>query len=161
MESSSSSASDHGFTLGHYFETVRTTELTPLVGKVVRVVGLLVESLGPHARVGEGVRGHRRSGRCAAGRRVVLSEWAPAVGAARRYRWYPSGCATRVARWIRLGAGRQLGSSATVDAFGQPMDGKDPLRGAQKSSLYRGPVDPLLQPVGDRLAPVSASSARC
>ena len=41
------------FSLEPYFEVVRQTELTPPTGRVVRVVGLVIESLGPHARVGE------------------------------------------------------------------------------------------------------------
>ena len=49
MELSSSS----GFSLDHYFDIVSQTEVTPLSGRVVRVVGLLIESAGPHARVGE------------------------------------------------------------------------------------------------------------
>jgi FliI/YscN family ATPase len=39
--------------LQRYFEVVRKTEPLPLCGRVVRTVGLIVESQGPRARVGE------------------------------------------------------------------------------------------------------------
>src|SRR5262245_31120416 len=47
------SSSSSGFSLDHCFTALHETELTPLMGKVVRAVGLLIESQGPHARVGE------------------------------------------------------------------------------------------------------------
>src|SRR5262245_19415692 len=46
-------SSSNGFSLDHYFDGLNHTALTPLMGRVVRVVGLLIESLGPNARVGE------------------------------------------------------------------------------------------------------------
>ena len=39
--------------LARYFEIARRTEPMPLCGRVVRTVGLIVESDGPRARVGE------------------------------------------------------------------------------------------------------------
>jgi flagellum-specific ATP synthase len=42
-----------GFPLGRYLDVVRRTEPLPLCGRVVRTVGLVVESQGPRARVGE------------------------------------------------------------------------------------------------------------
>src|SRR4051794_37659982 len=53
MESSSSNAAAGGFSLEPYLHAVRHATLTPLTGRVVRVVGLLIESDGPQARVGE------------------------------------------------------------------------------------------------------------
>lgn len=41
------------FSLDRYFKRVEDAELFPLVGRVVRTVGLVVESLGPRAGVGE------------------------------------------------------------------------------------------------------------
>ena len=41
------------FTLDRYFERVEQAELLPVVGRVVRTVGLVVESRGPRAGVGE------------------------------------------------------------------------------------------------------------
>ncbi len=42
-----------GPSLQRYFDIARRTEPMPLCGKVVRTIGLVVESLGPRARVGE------------------------------------------------------------------------------------------------------------
>jgi FliI/YscN family ATPase len=42
-----------GFSLGRYLDIVRRTDPLPLCGRVVRTVGLVVESQGPRARVGE------------------------------------------------------------------------------------------------------------
>src|SRR5882757_5785607 len=47
------SASADGFSFDGYFEAVRAADLTPVAGRVVRVVGLLVESDGPRAAVGD------------------------------------------------------------------------------------------------------------
>ena len=44
------SSSSSGFSLDHCFTALQETSLTPLSGKVVRAVGLLIESQGPHAR---------------------------------------------------------------------------------------------------------------
>ena len=46
-------ASDPTFSLDRYIARVATIEPAPVVGQVVRVVGLLVESMGPAASVGE------------------------------------------------------------------------------------------------------------
>src|SRR4051812_46454405 len=48
-----SSAASAGFTFEPYLQAVKDADLTPLTGRVVRVVGLLIESLGPRARVGD------------------------------------------------------------------------------------------------------------
>src|SRR6266571_4936189 len=41
------------FALEPYLQALQRADLTPLSGRVVRVVGLLIESIGPRARVGE------------------------------------------------------------------------------------------------------------
>ena len=42
-----------GFSLGRYHDQVAAADPLPMVGQVVRTVGLLVESKGPRVRVGE------------------------------------------------------------------------------------------------------------
>ena len=42
-----------GFALGRYLDIVLRTDPLPLCGRVVRTVGLVVESNGPRASVGE------------------------------------------------------------------------------------------------------------
>jgi flagellum-specific ATP synthase len=150
MESSSSS----GFSLDHYFEVVQHTTLTPLSGRVVRVVGLLIESLGPHARVGEVCEvigapddpplsvevvgfqdGHLLS--------VPLGDTSGIRPGARL-----------VARgtFASVPVGRPL-LGRVVNAFGNPIDGKGALVGVQRAPLYRSPSNPLTrqtisQPLG-------------
>ena len=53
-------SSSNGFSLDHYFQAVRHTELTPLSGRVIRVVGLLIESDGPQRVRLECGQGSRR-----------------------------------------------------------------------------------------------------
>ena len=48
-----------GFSLGRYLDIVRRTESLPLCGRVTRTVGLVVESSGPRASVGELCMLHR------------------------------------------------------------------------------------------------------
>ena len=42
-----------GFSFDGYLAQVQQAELTPISGHVVRLVGLLVESKGPQARLGD------------------------------------------------------------------------------------------------------------
>ena len=50
------------FALDAYFDVVRQTQPAPMIGRVSRVVGLLVESAGPQARIGEVCELRRRDG---------------------------------------------------------------------------------------------------
>src|SRR5882757_6048019 len=47
------SMSSAELSLTSYFDRLRNVEPAPVSGSVVRVVGLVVESIGPRARVGE------------------------------------------------------------------------------------------------------------
>src|SRR5437868_12833018 len=49
----SSPSSGHGFALDGYLRALEGADPTPLSGRVVRVVGLLIESVGPRVRVGD------------------------------------------------------------------------------------------------------------
>jgi FliI/YscN family ATPase len=154
MASSSSSAPvrqpDAGFSLDHYFQALRHTELTPLSGRVVRVVGLLVESDGPHARVGEvcevvGAPGDApltvevvgfQNGRLLS---VPLGDTAGIRPGARL-----------IARgkFASVPVGKEL-LGRVVDAFGRPMDGLGAIRVPEHAPLYRPPVSPMAkQPIG-------------
>ena len=45
-------AADQGFSLSRYIQQVERVDPTPLSGRVVRTVGLLIESQGPRVPVG-------------------------------------------------------------------------------------------------------------
>jgi FliI/YscN family ATPase len=145
MESSSSS----GFSLEHYFGVVRDTELIPLAGRVVRVVGLLVESDGPHARVGEVCEVVGAPGDAPLSVEVVGFQNGHLLSV-------PLGDTSGIRPGARLVARGRFASvpvgqamlGRVVDAFGRPMDGKGGLRGVTRAPLYRSPVDPLArQPI--------------
>ncbi len=142
-------SSSNGFSLDHYFDIVRTTELTPLSGRVVRVVGLLIESLGPHARVGEVCEVVGGPGDQSLTVEVVGFQNGHLLSV-------PLGDTSGLrpgARLVSRGgfASVPVGNGLlgrVVDAFGRPIDGKGGLRGASRAPLYRSPVDPMArQPI--------------
>ncbi len=144
------SSSNSGFSLDHCFNALHEAQLTPLMGRVVRVVGLLIESLGPHARVGEvceviGAPGDR----AAVGRGRRISGRQTAVGAARRHGRHPARRPPRRARAVRVGAGRRR----TARPRGRCVRAADRRHAVRcgrpaQAPLYRGPVNPLArQPI--------------
>src|SRR5262245_65608209 len=146
MELSSSSS---GFSLDHYFDVLRHTELTPLTGRVVRVVGLLIESLGPHARVGEICEVVGAPGDPPLSVEVVGFEAGKLLSV-------PLGDTAGIRPGARLIARGRFASmpvgdallGRVIDAFGRPIDGRGPLRAVEQANLYRGPVNPLArQPI--------------
>ncbi|NOT26427.1 MAG: hypothetical protein HOP16_10040, partial [Acidobacteria bacterium] len=146
-------ASAAGVSLGPYFERLSRVDSTPLAGRVVRVVGLLIESVGPMARVGDicAIAGDR-------GERPLLVE---VVGFRDGHLLsVPLGDTTGV----RPGASITLRSSCAtvpvgtallgrvVDAFGQPLDDLGPVRATVQVPLRRAPSNPLArQPVSTPL----------
>jgi flagellum-specific ATP synthase len=132
------------FSLDSYFPLARQANLTPLTGQVVRVVGLLVESIGPRARVGE-----------------VCEVWngrnepplAVEVVGFRddRLLSVPLGDTAGIRPGARIVA-RGLAPSMPVgnqvlgrvlDALGRPLDGLGPIDNRTRSDIHRPPVNPL------------------
>lgn len=142
-------SSSSGFSLDHCFGGVQHTELTPLMGRVVRVVGLLIESLGPHARVGEvceivGAPGDPPLAVEVVGFQAgkLLSVPLGDTAGVRPGAWLVAR-----GRFASMPVGDEL-LGRVVDAFGCPIDGRGPLRASQRAPLYRGPVNPLArQPI--------------
>jgi FliI/YscN family ATPase len=131
------------FSLSRYLETVRRTDTLPMVGRVVRTVGLLVESKGPRARVGE-LCELTLSG----GEKLMLE----VVGFREGYlQTVPLGSTTGIRPGDVLTA---RGGAATVpvgpsllgrvfDGLGKPLDGLGPVRGEADNPLYPPPLNPL------------------
>ncbi|HUK35941.1 MAG TPA: FliI/YscN family ATPase [Vicinamibacterales bacterium] len=156
------SPSADGFSLDRYFDVVRTADLTPLSGRVVRVVGLLVESDGPRASIGEICEISS-----APGEPTLLSE---VVGFRDgRLLSIPLGSTAGVRPGARIAA---RGGMATIpvadqmlgrviDAFGRPLDGLGPIRATGRAPLQPGSMnplarDPVSQPLGTGVMAIDA-----
>src|SRR5262245_43413920 len=138
------SSSSSGFSLDHCFTALNETRLTPLSGKVVRAVGLLIESQGPHARVGEICEVVGAPGDDPRSVEVVGFQdgklLSVPLGDTAGVR--PGARIVARGRFASVAVGRAL-LGRVVDAFGRPIDGRGPIRAGEQANLYRGPVNPL------------------
>jgi FliI/YscN family ATPase len=153
LSSNSAVAESSGFSLDHYFQSLRSAELTPLSGRVIRVVGLLIESDGPHARVGEVCEVIGAPGDTPLSVEVVGFQDGRLLSV-------PLGDTSGIRPGARLIARGRFASmpigdamlGRVVDAFGRPIDGKGPLRAPEFAPIYRPPVNPLArQPISEPL----------
>jgi flagellum-specific ATP synthase len=149
------------FSLTRYIETARRTDPMPMIGRVVRTVGLLVESKGPRAQVGELCELTQ-----AGGRRLLLE----VVGFREGYlQTVPLGSTTGIrpgdVMIARGGAATvPVGSSLlgrVFDGLGQPLDTLGPVRGTTEASLYPPPLnplarDPIVTPMGTGVRAIDA-----
>jgi flagellum-specific ATP synthase len=131
------------FSLNRYLETVRRTDTIPLIGQVVRSVGLLVESRGPRAQVGELCELQQASGRRLAlevvGFRDGLLQSVP-LGTTAGIR--PGDTIVARGGSARVQVGPEL-LGRVLDGLGQPLDGLGPLRTQATAALYPPPMNPL------------------
>ena len=129
--------------LAPYFERIKTAQTAPMTGSVVRVVGLVVESVGPPARVGDVCelrddRGLRlpmevvgfRDGRLLS---VPLGDTA-GIRPGHKVVLRPG------ASLMPVGDG-VLGR--VIDGMGQPIDGKGPIASAGAAPLKPAALNPL------------------
>jgi len=129
--------------LSSYIAAAEAADPIPLIGHVVRSVGLLVESRGPRAQVGELCELQQASGRRLAlevvGFRDGFLQSVP-LGTTAGIR--PGD--TLVARGgsARVAVGPEL-LGRVLDGLGQPLDGLGPLRTAATAPLYPPPMNPL------------------
>ena len=133
-----------GIALAPYIDALQRAQLTPLSGRVVRVVGLLIESLGPRARVGEvcEITG-------APGDQPLVVE---VVGFREGYlQSVPLGGTAGIRPGDRIVARGSLASvpagmavlGRVIDPFGRPLDNRGPLRTDAVTALHRPPINPL------------------
>jgi FliI/YscN family ATPase len=136
------SASAEHFSLGRYLDAVRSVDPMPMQGRVSRVTGLLVESVGPRARVGELCEVTTAEGRGlplqVVGFRDNVLLTVP-LGE-------PSGVRPGDRVVIRHGAsavgvGPEL-LGRVVDALGQPLDDR-PLYTRDRVPLFPPPLNPM------------------
>jgi flagellum-specific ATP synthase len=129
--------------LSSYLAAAEAADPIPLIGHVVRSVGLLVESRGPRAQIGELCELQQASGR-----RLVLE----VVGFRDGFlQTVPLGTTagirpgdTIVARGgsARVMVGPEL-LGRVLDGLGQPLDSLGPVRTAMTAPLYPPPMNPL------------------
>jgi len=142
------------FAVEPYLDAVRRADPTPPEGRVVRVVGLLIESDGPRVRIGETceIAG-------APGEPPLVVE---VVGFRDGHlQSVPLGATAGIRPGDRLIARGSRGSvpvgqallGRVIDAFGQPIDGLGPIRGSAAVSLHPPAINPMARsPVESPLA---------
>ena len=130
------------FSLSRYLDTVERAETIPLQGRVLRVVGLLIESQGPRARVGEVCDIISDSGPAlpvqVVGFRdgVLLTVPLGEVSGIR-----PGDRIIARKGAIAVDVGPQL-LGRVVDALGRPLDDR-PLRTTDRVPLHPPPMNPM------------------
>lgn len=129
--------------LAPYFELARRAEPMPMTGKVVRTLGLLVESRGPRAQVGELCELYSKNGPPlmleVVGFRDGHLQTVP-LGSTTGIRPGDTIMARGRAAVMPVGPGL-LGR--VLDGLGQPLDGLGPLRVSDEGQLYPPPLNPL------------------
>jgi FliI/YscN family ATPase len=142
-----------GFSLGPYVERLAHIDTTPPFGRVVRTVGLLIESTGPRVSVGSmchvlGDRGVEPLPVQVVGFRdsIVLSvPLGDTVGVRAGDRIVARAGA------LAVGVGESM-LGRVIDALGRPLDGGPPIRATTHYPLYPAPLNPMARdPVAEAL----------
>jgi flagellum-specific ATP synthase len=150
------------FSLHRYLDKAQRTELLPVTGEVVRTVGLLVESKGPRARVGELCELRHRDGR--AGLALEVVGFRDGL-----LQTVPLGTTTGIRPGDRIVARGSAASLAVgpsllgrvVDALGRPLDGAGPIHVDTEYPLQPPPLnplarDPVVAPLGTGVRAIDA-----
>jgi flagellum-specific ATP synthase len=132
-----------GFSLGRYLDIVRRTDPLPLCGRVTRTVGLVVESSGPRASVGELCMLYR-DGRSPLPMEVVGFRDGALLTV-------PLGGTAGVRPGDRLVARGTVASAAVgdallgrvIDGLGNPLDGLGPVGATTEYPLQPVSINPL------------------
>jgi flagellum-specific ATP synthase len=148
------SPSADAFSLDPYFEAVGRADLTPLTGRVVRVVGLLVESDGPRASVGDVCEIASGPGEPA----LIVEVVGFRDG---RLLSVPLGGTAGIRPGAKISARGGIGLlpadasllGRVIDPFGRPLDGLGPIRATARIPLQRPSMNPLARdPISQPLA---------
>ena len=138
--------------LGRFLEALREVDPVRATGVVEQVVGLLIESKGPPAGVGDFCEIRTRAGRSIRTQVIgfregrILSMPLEETGGLQ-----PGDTLVSRQRDARVAVSSAL-LGRVVDGFGVPMDGGPPIRAAAFYDLYAAPPGPLQrEPIRDRL----------
>ena len=133
-----------GFSLEPYIRRVTQTDTTPVYGRVVRTVGLLIESTGPRVSVGAMCDVIGDDGAPALPVQVVGFKdnivLSVPLGDTVGVRGGDRIVARPDALAVPVGRGR-LGR--VIDARGHPLDGAGPIQAAQPYPLFPPPLNPM------------------
>jgi flagellum-specific ATP synthase len=132
-----------GFSLGRYLDIVRRTDPLPLSGRITRTVGLVVESSGPRASVGELCMLHS-DGRPPLPMEVVGFRDGALLTV-------PLGGTAGIRPGDRLVARGTVASAAVgnallgrvIDGLGNPLDGLGPVGATSQYPLQPATINPL------------------
>jgi FliI/YscN family ATPase len=142
-----------GFSLQPYIDRLADLDTTPTYGRVIRTVGLMIESSGPRVSVGAmcqvlGAAGSDALPVQVVGFRdnIVLSvPLGDTVGVRAGDRIVVREGA------LSVGVGEAL-LGRVIDAFGRPLDGGAPIRTTEQYPLYPPPLNPMARdPVAEPL----------
>jgi flagellum-specific ATP synthase len=136
-----------------YHDKLARIETCRWTGSVTELVGLLVESKGPEAAVGDFCEISTRDGRLIRTQVIGFREGhllsMPLEETDGLHLGDPI---TARKEDARMEAGPQL-LGRVIDGFGKPLDGLGPIRGGQPYELYAPPPGPLdREPIGETLA---------
>ncbi len=127
-----------------FLKRVQSTDLLKVNGRITKVIGLVIESNGPHAAIGEVC-----SVKADDGREICLAE---VVGfRENKVLSMVLGDASSISPGCEIiSTGQTLSAKVgdsllgrVIDGLGNPIDGKGPLVGTEERSIYNAPPDPL------------------
>jgi FliI/YscN family ATPase len=137
-------AADEGFSLGRYLQEIERVDTMPPSGRVIRTVGLLIESQGPRVSVGATCDVIGREGSPSLTVQVVGFRDGVVLAV-------PLGDTVGVQPGDRIVArGRALDMAVgpgllgrVIDALGQPLDGLGPVPTTNRYPIYPTPLNPM------------------
>jgi flagellum-specific ATP synthase len=131
-----------------YLDSVGMTEPIKYEGKVTRVQGVLIESIGPQAMVGELCHIHIDSqNKDIAAEVVSLKEDHVQLMVYGEKNGIEVGCKVRASgSLLHVNVGPSL-LGRVINALGEPIDGKGPLKIEEKRPLNALPPDPMTRPM--------------
>lgn len=117
--------------------------ISPVIGKVSQVVGLVIEASLPNAGIGELCEIHTRDKKCIRaeivgfkGEKVLLMPLDDMSGI------YPGATISRSVTPLSTPVGPEL-LGRVIDGLGNPLDGKGPIRCDEYRPVHNNPPDPL------------------
>ena len=133
-----------GFSLSRYIQQVPRIETMPMSGRVIRTVGLLIESQGPRVRVGSMCDVLSNDGSPSLAVQVVgfRDGVVLAVPLGDTVGVQPGDRIVARARALDIPVGQDL-LGRVVDALGRPLDGKGPIPTDATYPIYPLPLNPM------------------